>query len=750
MSNSPNSEKLYLTFSLKNCEQNILYKISASIEESLSKFKEHIETEEKQCFEYNSLIIFSQKMLCNFYFERNQIVKIEITKKSNKDKGIMERMTVLSSLISSPNSIYERKINNKENSEKLCIKLERENKNLYENNNSLFEYFKSGLKLSCFISMDFSNIKLRPSLIDTKVNYVELLKNISFIFSNYTNNHLFYVYGFGANFLYNKEIFNINLKKNDSKINTINEVVKYFKLCLINNFIKGENYINLSPIIKKISKEIYKINEKKHYNTAFIIIRGVIDQNDINKTIDAIIESSLLPLTIFVIGVGKNDFSQMNNIFSYNNKFSSTGIEKKRNNAFFVSLIQNFSNDAEKLISWSAEELYKQIINYYDLIKTTPKDIYENNLKNIENMFNLYNSSIITSFLKNKNSYNQYNGKGENHNIDKYKKEENSYNKNMSLRHRSQNSNNINNINKLNPQMSNDSDIFFSILENDNKNNNQINNNNNNKNKKGERYGEFVFTPTPNPDDVSIYPKIKGNPYCEKIEIKEENKPKEKELNHNNSSEKSYNIPNPSVINSNRDKNYYPYMKDKQNIINENIKQSNNYISNYNYISNNNNQNIEQNNNYSNYNAYIKNNNINENIEQSYNYNNYNSYINNNNNENLEQSSYNNYNSYVKNNNNIENIEQSNNYNNYNPYLQDTKKQINKNNYVNNYNPYLEGIKKEIDENNEKNNNLIEQKKIDKISGASELNSTKNSENIKESNFFLFNDNYFIDKSNMK
>ena len=31
-----------------------------------------------------------------------------------------------------------------------------------------------------------------------------------------------------------------NTKKSDSKINTINEVLKYFKLCLINKYIKGE------------------------------------------------------------------------------------------------------------------------------------------------------------------------------------------------------------------------------------------------------------------------------------------------------------------------------------------------------------------------------------------------------------------------------------------------------------------------------------------------------------------------------
>ena len=710
MSYSSTSEKIYLTFSLKNCEQNTFYKILALVEDSQSKYKENLETEEKQCFQNNSLIIFFQKMVCNFFFERNQTVKIQIIKKRNNDKGIIDRMTVLSSLISSPNSIYERKINKEENSEILCIKLDKaqQNLNFYENNNSLFDYFKSGLKLSCFISLDFSNIKLSPSLIDTKSNYVKLLKNISIIFSNYTENHLFYTYGFGANFLSDKEIFNINLKKSDSKINTINEVLKYFKLCLKSKFIKGEKFINLSPLIKKITKEIYKLKETNHYNTAFIIIRGLIDQNDVTKTIDAIIESSLLPLTIFVIGVGKNDYSQMNNIFSSNNKLSSTGIEKKRNNAFFISLIKDFSNNTEKLISWCGEELSKQITNYYDSIKTTPKDVYGENFDNIKNSFNLYYSSINVSYLKNKNPYNPYNIKEEN--IDIYKNEENPCDK---IINNNDDNNSIlqkepyNYINKkpIMYDISFGNDNSDSGSKNISKSNNNINSNtnsiinNNSKNKKVEEDGESMYTPNP-VDELSIYPKISSNPYCGQNEIKEENKPEEQKLKRNNSPEKKYNIP-ASIVISNLDKNYNPYVEDKKNNINENLEQSNNYKNNNPYVDDTKKQ-------------------ISEDIEQSNNDDNYNY--------------FNNY--------------------NYNPFFEDNKKQINKNyeqsiNYNNNYNPYLEDNRQKMNQNNEQNNNIIEKRKINKISNASELNSTKNSENVKSSNFFLFN-NYSIDKSNMK
>ena len=79
-----------------------------------------------------------------------------------------------------------------------------------------------------------------------------------------------------------------------------------------------------------------------------------------------------------------------------------------RNNVLFASLIEEFSNDDEKLISWCIQELSKQIFEFYSLIKTTPENIYKENLKSIRQSFRLFNSSIgfensILSDSQNKN-----------------------------------------------------------------------------------------------------------------------------------------------------------------------------------------------------------------------------------------------------------------------------------------------------------------------------------------------------------
>ena len=398
MSRSITEEKIYLSFCLKNCVKDNIYKISFILEDLSSKKKEHFESEERKCIEDSLLISFNQKMPCYYYFERIQTLKIQITKNipinSTYKTKVIERNTVLSSLATSSNSLYERNINSAPNSEILSIKIERENNNSKEINNSLLEYFQAGIKLSCFISMDFSDDKNIPSLLDNKNNYLKLINCINSFISTYTKNHLFYTSIFGAKDNLSDKT-TINLSEKEFVGNNINDFIKSFEESINKKQFISDNKIFISSLIKRITTEIFKIYETKIYNVLFIIIRGNIEKNDSKKIIDAIIKSSYLPLTIFIIGVGKNDFSFTKKKFEEKHKYSSKGMEKFRDNLFFISLIDDFSNDIEKLISWCLIELYNQIITFYNLIKFSPKNMQEDNMENINKSFNEYNSICL-------------------------------------------------------------------------------------------------------------------------------------------------------------------------------------------------------------------------------------------------------------------------------------------------------------------------------------------------------------------
>ena len=91
-----------------------------------------------------------------------------------------------------------------------------------------------------------------------------------------------------------------------------------------------------------------------------------------------------------MLGVGKNNYSPMKKkIFRKIPKCSSVGMLKMRDNVVFTSIIDEFSNEVDELIPWCLRELSKQMIKYYDLNKSSPKLIHENNMKNIEESFNI-------------------------------------------------------------------------------------------------------------------------------------------------------------------------------------------------------------------------------------------------------------------------------------------------------------------------------------------------------------------------
>ena len=383
--------------------KNFLYKISLILEDSSSSNKENFETEEKKALENNSEIIFDKKLKCIYYFGKEQKITISITKENPIDANykfkIIKRITSLSSLICSPNSIYERELQI-ENKEIICIELNNENN--YTNNSEkkylIFDYFKSGLKLLCFLSMDFSELNNNSSLKDNKDNYINILNIISNAISNYIEKQLFYAFGFGGkdkDIKSNNSIFNLNKNINDSSVHTIQTVIQQFKNCIEYNFIEPENKINLSSMIKNIIKNIYKIYEIKNYYASFIIIRADINNNDKKEIINSIIESSYLPLTIFIIGVGNNNFPNLKKIvLNHKYMYSSLGMEKRRDNIFFNFSTDDFFDDEQKLISWFSNILYEQILSFYSLSKIYPENILENKINNKENGFNIYNSSF--------------------------------------------------------------------------------------------------------------------------------------------------------------------------------------------------------------------------------------------------------------------------------------------------------------------------------------------------------------------
>jgi hypothetical protein len=180
----------------------------------------------------------------------------------------------------------------------------------YNANIKLFDLISSGLRLKLSIGIDFTGSNGHPldqntlhCIIDDKPNdYERVIRSIGNILSNYNNEKLYPVYGFGA-LLNNYDqvasmCFNINFQ-NNPEIYSIDNVLKVYRQNLEKLTFSGPTYF--SPILNKVINDIKRKDKKNNieYNILMILTDGVID--DIQETIDALVEGSFLPLSVIII-----------------------------------------------------------------------------------------------------------------------------------------------------------------------------------------------------------------------------------------------------------------------------------------------------------------------------------------------------------------------------------------------------------------------------------------------------------------
>ena len=394
-------EKVILNFSIKKTQKNDYYCIKVANEDPSLGDSSQFETEEIKCLEDGKEIIFKKKVAYNFYFDKRQKLIINIIKKIHVGNDYQikqnERHTTLSSLVTSPDSTYERPLNKEyKNKDILSIKLTKENNTPKESSNSIFEFIKSGIKLSIFASLDYSNGINKEPIENRTNNYLNILKVIISKIGIYTNNYSsFYFYGYGAqlknsnnkSILY-RSIFDIKMEEK-----VILELDRKFLEYYSNNSIPDKK-ICLSSLIRKITKEIYTLYKTNYYNALFILARELTDEKDKQETIDAIIESSYLPLTIIIIGEGKNDLDGMKNLFGKKIRKASNGMDKNRDNIIYINYKNDFDENPSRMIEFCLRIINEQIIRFYNLIKCTPLQIKINKVENLDKGFDQYHSSI--------------------------------------------------------------------------------------------------------------------------------------------------------------------------------------------------------------------------------------------------------------------------------------------------------------------------------------------------------------------
>ena len=170
---------------------------------------------------------------------------------------------------------------------------------------SFLDYIKLGMQINLAIAIDFSKSNENLHKLESnKMNrYEEAIKYCGDIVGYYDYDQKFPVWGFGAENVpeqFNKMCFPINFK-DDPNIEKIDGILEEYRNCV--NKITFSDPAEFAPVIKNFTKMIE--DDQEHMNEYYYILLLLTDGNydDREKTIDAIVKASKLPMSIIIVGL---------------------------------------------------------------------------------------------------------------------------------------------------------------------------------------------------------------------------------------------------------------------------------------------------------------------------------------------------------------------------------------------------------------------------------------------------------------
>mmetsp|Transcript_15009 Transcript_15009/g.56934 ORF Transcript_15009/g.56934 Transcript_15009/m.56934 type:complete len:523 (+) Transcript_15009:482-2050(+) len=190
---------------------------------------------------------------------------------------------------------------------------------------SFLDYLAGGLEISMMVSIDFTGSNGNPldpislhaiSSSGAANEYERAINAVGRVLEPYDADKMFPVYGFGARTSAGAPVshaFRLVPSAEQEEVRGVDGILSVYKAAIPNVQFSGPTIF--TPMIHEatqIAEEYRVLEEAGHpleYLVLLIMTDGVI--NDMQNTIDAIVECSHLPMSIIIVGVGDADFSNM-------------------------------------------------------------------------------------------------------------------------------------------------------------------------------------------------------------------------------------------------------------------------------------------------------------------------------------------------------------------------------------------------------------------------------------------------------
>uniref|UniRef100_A0A672T2J0 Copine-1-like n=1 Tax=Sinocyclocheilus grahami TaxID=75366 RepID=A0A672T2J0_SINGR len=247
---------------------------------------------------------------------------------------------------------------------------------------SFLDYVMGGCQINFTVGIDFTGSNGDPRSPDSLhylspngVNqYLSAIWSVGQVVQDYDTDKLFPAFGFGAqvppNFQVSHE-FPLNFNANSPYCQGVQGIVDAYRMVLPQIRLYGPT--NFSPIINhvaRIAAEAAQQTNAAQYCVLLIITDGEI--TDLDQTRQSIVNSSKLPMSIIIVGVGEADFKAMEFLDGDNGVLKSlTGEPVARDIVQFVPLKQFASAPKEALAQSVLAEVPNQLVSYFKMRNMT-------------------------------------------------------------------------------------------------------------------------------------------------------------------------------------------------------------------------------------------------------------------------------------------------------------------------------------------------------------------------------------------
>uniref|UniRef100_A0A8C9QYJ3 Copine-3 n=1 Tax=Scleropages formosus TaxID=113540 RepID=A0A8C9QYJ3_SCLFO len=251
---------------------------------------------------------------------------------------------------------------------------------------SFLDYVMGGCQINFTVGIDFTGSNGDPRSPDSlhymnpngMNQYLTALWSVGQVVQDYDSDKLFPAFGFGAQIPPNFQVrprkrcpMNFHLTSTPT-VPTAKGIVEAYRAILPQVRLYGPT--NFAPIITHVARIAAGAAQQKtasQYFVLLIITDGEI--TDLDQTRQAIVDSSRLPMSIIIVGVGEADFKAMEFLDGDNGVLKSlSGEPVARDIVQFVPFRQFTSAPKEALAQSVLAEVPSQLVSYFKMMNLGP------------------------------------------------------------------------------------------------------------------------------------------------------------------------------------------------------------------------------------------------------------------------------------------------------------------------------------------------------------------------------------------